>query len=189
MLNAVTLAGIVLSDFTTGGVIPRGITIAGIVLAAMATMQLYSGDFSAGGVIPRALMAVDCGGQNRSPALEWSDPPKDAKSFALIMHDPDAPIPGGFYHWVVYNLPTTASKLAANAKLSADQLGETSLSKPGYYGPCPPPGPAHHYRFTLYALDLARIAANAPMTATQLEARIEGHVLARAVLEGIAARH
>jgi Raf kinase inhibitor-like YbhB/YbcL family protein len=167
----------------------HAVTAAGIVLAAaMGTMQLHSSDFTAGGIIPRGLMAVECGGQNRSPALAWSDAPKGAKSFALIMHDPDAPLPGGFYHWVVYNLPAGTHMLGANAKLDADQLGETSLGKPGYYGPCPPPGPAHHYSFTLYALDVARLAADAPLSATQLEARIEGHVLARATLEGIESR-
>lgn len=160
-----------------------------ILAAATATMKLSSGDFTGGGVIPPASMATDCSGKNRSPALAWSDQPKAAKSFALIVHDPDAPIPGGFYHWIVYNLPATAHDLAANVKLAADQLGKTSLGRPGYYGPCPPPGPAHHYVFMLYALDIARIAADAPLTASQLEARVAGHVLASAALTGTASRH
>lgn len=162
----------------------------GIVLAAATgTMQLQSADFSDRGVIPSRAMAVDCGGRNRSSELTWTAAPKGAKSFALIVHDPDAPIPGGFYHWVVYNLPATTHRLAAAAKLSGGQLGETSAGKPEYYGPCPPPGPAHHYVFTLYALDLAHIAADAPLTAAQLEARIAGHVLAHAVLRGTESHH
>ena len=68
--------------------------------------------------IPLPLMATDCGGQNRSPALAWSAYPTGTKSFALVMHDPDAPMPGGFYHWVVYNIPAGARALAADAKLS-----------------------------------------------------------------------
>ena len=160
-----------------------------LLAAATAMMKLSSGDFPDKGVIASASMATDCGGKNRSPALAWSDEPKPAKSFALIVHDPDAPIPGGFYHWVVYNLPATAHGLAVNVNLSADQLGESSLGKPGYYGPCPPPGPPHHYIFSLYALDVAHVAADAPLTASQLEARIAGHVLARAVLRGTASHH
>lgn len=160
-----------------------------LLAAATAMMKLSSADFAEGGVIPSASMATECGGKDRSPTLAWSDEPKAVKSFALIVHDPDAPMPGGFYHWVVYNLPATTHGLAVNAKLAADQLGDTSLGKPGYYGPCPPPGPAHHYVFTLYALDLAHVAADAPLTASQLDARISGHVLARAVLRGTASRH
>jgi Raf kinase inhibitor-like YbhB/YbcL family protein len=165
----------------------RLVIAAPIVLAAAAgTMQLQSHDFQAGGIIPVISMANDCGGQNRSPQLQWSDPPTATKSFALVVHDPDAPIPGGFYHWIVYNIAPTSRHLPANAKLAADQLGVTSLGRPGYYGPCPPPGPPHHYVFTLYALDLAHISADAPLTVAQFETRVAGHVLARTVLTGIA---
>jgi Raf kinase inhibitor-like YbhB/YbcL family protein len=161
--------------------------VASIVLAAaMPAMQLASDDFRPGGVIALSSMATDCGGRNRSPQLAWSNAPKTTKSFALVVHDPDAPIPGGFYHWVVYNLPATTRMLAGDAKLAPNQIGETSLGKPGYYGPCPPPGPAHHYLFTLYALDIAHISADAPLAAAQVESRIAGHVLARGTLEGIA---
>ncbi|MBV9717770.1 MAG: YbhB/YbcL family Raf kinase inhibitor-like protein [Candidatus Eremiobacteraeota bacterium] len=165
------------------------VALLGVLLAALnGTMQLRSADFSAGGVIPTRSMAVDCGGENRSPALSWSDAPKGTRSFALIVHDPDAPIAGGFYHWVLYNLPASSTALPAQAKLDAAQLGQTSRGQPGYYGPCPPPGPPHHYNFTLYALDVAHISAQTP-TASQLEARFSGHVLARSVLTGIESNH
>jgi Raf kinase inhibitor-like YbhB/YbcL family protein len=163
-------------------------TIAGVVLvAALAAMGLSSSDFSSGSAIPKALMATDCNGQNRSPALAWGNAPSGVRSFALVMHDADAPLAGGFYHWVVYNLPAGSRALPANAKLAANQLGATSLAKTAYYGPCPPPGPAHHYTLTLYALDLARIQTDAPLSGAQLERRIDGHVLARAVLRATAA--
>jgi len=168
----------------------RGLlAMAAIVLAgAAAAMQLQSSDFSDGGTIPKWAMARDCGGANRSPALAWSAAGKGVKSYALIVQDPDAPIPGGFYHWVVYNLPAASHGLGAGARLAADQLGETSAGTAGYYGPCPPPGPVHHYIFTLYALDVEHIAADAPLSAAQLNARIAGHVLTRAVLRGIKSR-
>jgi Raf kinase inhibitor-like YbhB/YbcL family protein len=168
----------------------RAVIAAGVLLAAATgTMQLQSSDFSGGGLIPSRAMAADCGGQNRSPELSWSGAPKGTNSFALIVHDSDAPIPGGFYHWVVYNLRVPISQLPAGAKLAAGQLGETSLGKPGYYGPCPPAGPAHHYTFTLYALDIAHVASESAPTAPQLEHLIAGHVLAHAVLNGTASHH
>jgi Raf kinase inhibitor-like YbhB/YbcL family protein len=159
-----------------------------LVLAAASVMQLSSSDFAAGGVIPTSLMATECGGRNQSPAVAWTNAPKGARSFALVLHDADAPVAGGFYHWVVYNLPAGTHQLAANARLSPNQLGATTLAKAEYWGPCPPPGPVHHYTLTLYALDLAHIATNAPLSGAQLEQRINGHVLARAVLEGTASR-
>jgi len=149
-------------------------------------MQLRSGDF-AGARLPRQLMAGECGGDNRSPELEWSDTPRGAKSFALVMHDPDAPIQGGFYHWVVYNLPPGTLHLSRAVSLSSSELGVTSAGKPGYYGPCPPPGPAHHYVVTLYALDLAQISGG-PLDGAQLQRKIAGHVLSRATLQGTASR-
>lgn len=165
----------------------RAVTAASVVLAAAGTMQLRSNDFTAGGVIPRSFMAAECGGKNRSPQLSWSGTPPAVKSFALIVHDPDAPIPGGFYHWIVYNLPAPTRSLAPAEKLAADQVGETSTGRAEYDGPCPPPGPEHHYVFTLYALDLAHIAPSAPLTASQLRDRIAGHVVARALLTATAA--
>lgn len=167
----------------------RALTIAGVLLAAApGLMQLRSGDFAAGGRLARPLMASECGGYGRSPELEWSGVPRGTKSFALIMHDPDAPIPGGFYHWVVYDLPAEMRRLPGSVKLPASELGVTSAGKPGYYGPCPPTGPAHHYNFTLYALDVAQIAGHSPLDGPQLRRTIGGHVLGRATLQGTASR-
>jgi Raf kinase inhibitor-like YbhB/YbcL family protein len=165
----------------------RGVMIASFVLA-LAAMQLESGDFRAGGTIPLASMATDCGGSNQTPALAWSGAPAATKSFALVVRDPDAPLAGGFYHWLVYNIPAATHKLAHNAVPASAQVGVVSTGKAVYYGPCPPPGPSHHYLFELYALDVARFAADSPLNATQLQRRIEGHVLAKATLTGLASR-
>ena len=159
---------------------------AGFVMALAGRMQLTSIDFPAGGIIPNSSVAIECGGDNHTPRLTWTGVPAGVKSFALVLHDPDAPLPGGFYHWIVYNLPATARSLKSNPGLPASQLGETSVGKPGYFGPCPPPNSTHHYVFTLYALDIAHIAASPPLTATQLKQRIAGHILAHAELTGTA---
>jgi Raf kinase inhibitor-like YbhB/YbcL family protein len=160
------------------------LAVAGLVVALAGRMQLTSIDFPTGGIIPNSLVAMECGGDNHTPRLTWTGVPAGVKSFALVLHDPDAPLRGGFYHWIVYNLPATARSLKSNPGLPASQLGETSVGKPGYFGPCPPPNSTHHYVFTLYALDIAHLAASPPLTATQLEQRIAGHILARAELTG-----
>jgi Raf kinase inhibitor-like YbhB/YbcL family protein len=161
--------------------------IAGFVLAlATAALQLHSGDFVAGGVIPSALMSKDCAGQNQSPSLIWTGAPDATKSFALIMHDPDAPMTGGFYHWVLYNIPAGTNKIDGNAALPKTEVGSISTGKAAYYGPCPPKGPAHHYIFTLYALDIDDVGATSPLDAASLEKHIKGHVLAMATLEATA---
>src|SRR5690349_5071553 len=70
------------------------------------TMQLTSSAFQPGGNIPKQFT---CEGNDTSPQLAWSGVPSGAKTLALIVHDPDAPRAGGFYHWVAYNISTTAS--------------------------------------------------------------------------------
>lgn len=150
------------------------------------SLHVESGDVVAGRAIPKVFMARQCGGDNRSPSLAWTGAPPGTASFAIVMHDADAPIPGGFYHWVLYNLPSGTHRLDSNVALAEDQLGETSAARAEYHGPCPPPGPAHHYTITVYALDLRRIAAASPLTGAQLERRIDGHVIARGVLEATA---
>ena len=159
-----------------------------LIAAAAASLQLHSPDIGGGARVPSALMAERCGGQGRSPALSWSAAPAGTRSFAIIVHDADAPVPGGFYHWVVYNLPAQTGSLAAGVTLAADQAGLTTRGTPGFAGFCPPPGPAHHYVVTLYALDLEHLASDPPLAGPQVEARVAGHVLARATLEGTAAR-
>ena len=168
----------------------RAVTLAAaaLLLAVTPAMQIRSSSFSAGGRIGLPFMARECAGQNRSPALSWSAPPAGTRSLALIMHDPDAPMAGGFYHWVVYDLPPATRTLALNARLQSEQLGLTSAGRAGYHGPCPPPGPAHHYNFTIYAVDVASIARGALLTGPQLERLLAGHTLARGSLQGIASR-
>lgn len=157
------------------------------MLAATAgLMQVTSSDFTAGGTIPRVFMATRCGGENRSPALAWTGAPAGTKSFALIMHDPDAPLAGGFYHWVAYNLPASTHELTQNAKLAPNQLGLTTAQQAEYHGPCPPHGPPHHYIITIYALDVESIDAPKPLDGPDVESRIAGHILARATLMGLA---
>jgi Raf kinase inhibitor-like YbhB/YbcL family protein len=136
--------------------------------AAAAPFALTSADFKNGGAIGQknAGNIMGCTGEGKSPALEWKNPPAGTKSFALMVHDPDAPTGGsGFWHWIVYNIPADATALpedAGNASgvnmLKGAVQGNTDMGKPGYVGPCPPPGsPKHHYNFVLYPLKVDKL--------------------------------
>ena len=142
-------------------------------LSLLFAFQLLSTTFQPNATVPTSMVAKDCGGQNISPQLHWNGVPKGTKSFALVVHDPDAPRPGGFYHWVVQSIPSSISSLDA---------GTTKFA--GYSGPCPPPGKVHHYNFTLYALDRA-IDGDQTTDATQFLAQLKGHVLGQATLTGL----
>jgi len=150
---------------------------------------LTSTAFRDGAAIP---VKHTCDGVDASPPLAWSDAPAGTRSFALIADDPDAPA-GSWVHWVVYNLPAAVAELPENvAKVEALDLGgarqgRNDFRRPGYGGPCPPPGPAHRYFFTLYALD-APLTLKAGAQRKDVETAMEGHVLGSAQLMGTYAR-
>lgn len=101
-----------------------------------------------------------CEGENASPHLAWSNPPEGTKSFALMVHDRDAPTGSGWWHWQVVNIPSSVSELSANAgsidnaKLPTGSVQvENDYGYKGFGGACPPEGHGvHHYSFTLHAL-------------------------------------
>jgi Raf kinase inhibitor-like YbhB/YbcL family protein len=147
-------------------------------------VQLKSSAFEGGADIPSRFT---CDGANISPALHWSAPPKDTRSFALVMDDPDAP-GRTWVHWLIYDLPPGARELPEwvppDARLaSGAQQGRNDFRRPGYGGPCPPPGPAHRYFFKLYALDTTLDLGDGAKRA-QLERAMRGHILAEAELMG-----
>jgi len=148
------------------------------------TLSISSPGFQEGERIPAK---YTCQGQDISPQLDWSGVPKEAKSLALIMDDPDAP--GGiFTHWVIFNIPPDSLKLP-EAVPTEPQLpgsarqGSNDGGGIGYSGPCPPPGRPHRYRFTLYALD-KQLDLKAGASKKQLIKAMEGHILNQARLTG-----
>ena len=123
-------------------------------------------------------------GENVSPPLEWSGLPSGTKQLALICHDPDAPLPRGFTHWVIYGIPPTVSQLAV-AGGSEFIEGINSSDQPGYTGPIPPVGHGvHHYYFWLYALDKELDLEPGIMREQLLEA-ISNYVIEQARLIGV----
>jgi hypothetical protein len=150
-------------------------------------LQVTSPTLVAGAAIPRQHTAD---GENVSPALRWSGAPPITKSFAVICDDPDVPIPGGFVHWVVYNIPASATGLPEGlpidpatplpAAIAGTIQGLSGFKRPIYRGPAPPPGKPHHYHFTVYALDIAGLPPG--LTKAQLAEAMQGHVVARGEL-------
>ena len=117
-------------------------------------------------------------GEDVSPALEWSGVPDGTRSFAVVVHDPDAPLVDGFTHWVAYNIPGDATGLPEGGE--GVTHGENSFGDQGYNGPAPPPGHGrHHYYFWLYALD-ADLGLEPGLDRQELLSRIEDHVIEQA---------
>lgn len=148
------------------------------------TMKLTSSAFVDGQPIPRK---YTCDGVDVSPPLAWNLAPAGTRSFALICDDPDAPV-GTWVHWVIYGLPATATglpEMVAPVEVLPDgaRQGLNDFRKIGYGGPCPPPGPPHHYHFKLYALD-EDVPLPPRATKRDLLRAMEGHVLAETQLVG-----
>lgn len=162
--------------------------------AAKPAFRLSSPDFRANGTLSmeQVFNGFGCSGKNISPELRWSGAPAGTKSFALLVHDPDAPTGGaGWWHWLVLNIPAAATGLARDAG-RADGTGlpagamhvETDFGGPGWGGPCPPAGDKpHRYNFTLYALNTERIDPSA--TGASLAGfMVNAHAIGRATLTG-----
>ena len=154
---------------------------------ALSDMKLSSSAFANGGAIPKKHTGE---AEDVSPALSWSGAPKGTKSFALICHDPDAPLvkPGtyGFVHWVLYGIPGTAAELPEAA--DGYVQGVNDFGRAGYGGPMPPPGHGtHHYFFWLLALD-AEPDLPAGLTMWQLLERLEPSIIGMNRLVGTYSR-
>jgi len=115
----------------------------------VADLQIESPAFKGHGPIPERHTGD---GEDVSPALEWTGVPDGTKAFAIVAHDPDAPLVDGFTHWVAYGIPGDADGVSEGT--GEVVAGTNSLGNAGYNGPAPPPGHGvHHYYFWVYALD------------------------------------
>jgi hypothetical protein len=136
------------------------------------------------------------GGQDLSPQLSWAGAPAGTRSFVVTVYDPDAPAPGGFWHWLVVDLPASTSSLPTGAG-SADgkrlppgawQLANGAQRRQ-FLGAAPPPGTGRHrYFIVVQALDVASLGLPKDATAAVLTSRLKGHVLGRAMLVPFAER-
>ncbi|MFN7221424.1 MAG: YbhB/YbcL family Raf kinase inhibitor-like protein [Burkholderiales bacterium] len=131
-----------------------------------------------------------CEGKNVSPALEWKGAPKDTKSFAVTVYDPDAPTGSGWWHWVMFNIPADVSKLEADAgnpgagKAPKGAVqSRTDFGAPGFGGACPPEGSKkkpHRYIFTVYALKVDKLDLDANASGALVGYMINANKLGKA---------
>ncbi len=148
-------------------------------------MKVISAAFKEGELIPRQ---YTCEGKDVPPPISWQDFPQEAKSFVLIMDDPDAPA-GTFTHWVVYDIPSSVSRLEENFPKVKEHMGikqgMNDFGRVGYGGPCPPRGHGYHrYFFKVYALSVASLNLPAGASRRDVEKAMAGKVLAQAQLMG-----
>ncbi len=175
-----------------------GIALAFSVPAMADGFTLASGEIAEGGTIAgeQTFDGFGCAGANISPSLSWKGAPAATKSFALTMYDPDAPTGSGFWHWLVVNIPPTATTLLKGAgKPGVNLLPEgalqtrTDFGAPGYGGPCPPKGDKpHRYQFTLFALDVDKLPVNADASGAVVGFNLHFHTLAKATFTGLYGR-
>ncbi len=167
-----------------------------LALAGISTLTFASGftlsspEIKANGTIPRSFEfnGFGCSGENKSPALKWSGAPKDSKSFAVTVYDPDAPTGSGWWHWMVYNIPANVTELAAGAGAvnstilpAGAQQNRIDYGMAGWGGTCPPQGDKpHHYIFTVYALKTGKLEVPADATAALTGYMIHANALAKA---------
>ncbi len=161
-------------------------------------LVLTSDTFSDGQMLAEAQVLSEafgfgCAGGNLSPQLAWSGAPAGTKSFAVTCFDPDAPTGCGFWHWLVVNIPATVTTLPLGAGdpeaglLPAGALQtRTDFGRPGYGGPCPPPGRnVHRYIFTVHAVGVDTLPVTEDTSGAIVSFQLWANGLEKASLVGV----
>ncbi len=161
---------------------------------AVPLFTVSSDDVADGRPLSREQWGAGGGGDDISPQLSWSGFPAETKSFAVTIHDPDAPTGSGFWHWAVYNIPASVTELPTNAGAEggaglpggASMLSNEMRSK-SFTGAGPPPGTGtHHYNIVVHALDVEHLDLDPESTPAVLGFNAHFHSLARAVITPLA---
>jgi Raf kinase inhibitor-like YbhB/YbcL family protein len=145
----------------------------------LGSLHLTSPSFADGDRLP---VQHSSDGSGVSPELAWSTAPEATQSFALVCHDPDAPLIRGFVHWVAWNIPPDWRGIPEGGG-DGFLEGINGYGSKGWAPAAPPAGHGiHRYYFHLYAVD--RTMPDADWTAEELLAQIDAHVLEQARLVG-----
>lgn len=157
--------------------------------------SLTSTDISPGEMMlkQQEFAGFGCTGHNQSPQLAWKNAPEGTKSFALTVHDPDAPTGSGWWHWQIINIPADVRELKADAgntdKLLAPVGSQQLLndySQTGFGGACPPEGHGpHRYQFTLYGLKTDKLTLPQPYSSALVGYMIKANALGSVTLEAL----
>jgi Raf kinase inhibitor-like YbhB/YbcL family protein len=164
-------------------------------LRAAGPFDITSTSFKDGGVMALKYSgarkeSANCLGTNVSPQLSWTNLPEGTRSLALLLQDPEGRLGLGVIHWVAYNIAPSVKGFAEGEVSNSGSAKYTAgkgwyAGATAYIGPCPPPGAAHHYVFTLIASDLAPGALPAGLTRDDLLARLDGHAKGAVSLVGV----
>lgn len=141
-------------------------------------LRITSPAFQFEGMIP---LKYTCDGEDISPPIDIEGIPKETKSLALIMDDPDAPF-GTWDHWLLWNIDPKTTRIPEENVPNGAVSGKNSFKKLEYGGPCPPYG-THRYFFRVYALD-TRLPLSEGSGKGQLQKAMENHILAEGALMG-----
>lgn len=150
-------------------------------------IHLTSEQFGVGDEIQRSAAHPSVGGDNLSPQLSWSGVPPEAKSVAITCWDGDAPTTVGFTHWLRFDIPPSTTSLPQGSGSRSGEWvdGFTDWGENQYGGMAPPAGdPPHHYRFTVYALDVDSLDLDGHATYPRFRFASGSHVLAVGTLTG-----
>ncbi len=142
------------------------------------------------------LNGFGCTGGNVSPELKWSNVPKDTKSFAVTLYDPDAPTGSGWWHWLIFNIAPTVTSLPAGAGKSDGSAAPqgsiqsvTDFGQPGFGGPCPPSGnKPHRYIFTVFALKVDQLPLKPEASGAMVGYFLNQNAIAKASFIGLYGR-
>ena len=165
----------------------------GFICTGFANAQefsLKSDDFSGQLTDAQVFSGFGCNGKNISPSLKWSNAPKNTKSFAVTVYDPDAPTGSGWWHWVMFDISSGVNELkedAGNLKKNLAPKGSiqsvTDYGKPGFGGACPPQGDKpHRYVFTVYALNVPTLGVDAKSSPAMVGFMLNQHMISKASL-------
>ena len=143
-----------------------------VLLARAASSQTFtvkSNDLGGQATDRQVFNGFGCKGENLSPQLSWTNVPAGTKSFAVTIYDENAPTGSGWWHWLIFDIPSSASELKSGAGNLNGNLAPagaiqsiTDFKMRGYGGPCPPEGSEHHkYTITVYALKTEKLGLDA----------------------------
>ncbi|WP_158585418.1 YbhB/YbcL family Raf kinase inhibitor-like protein [Kitasatospora sp. SolWspMP-SS2h] len=192
---AALAAALAVSCALIGAATPTATADAASGASRLTPFTLTSPDFRDGGKLPKwtefggpGSEGAPCQGKNLAPRLNWRNAPAGTLGYALLVNDPDAPLAGGWHHWVLYDIPGTATRIDGHGTLQytqgANSFDTNGMPVVGWGGPCPPAtGQPHHYVFTLYALSTPTLPS-AGLTYEQVTSAIQPYVLGATSIVG-----
>ncbi len=144
-------------------------------------MKLFSSSITNNQKLLQEQVKGSCGGKNVSPDLNWREIPEGTKSFAIIAQDMDTKTRGGFYHWILVDIPANRTSIAKGENIIGSRLLKNDYGNYGYTGPCPQYG-QHRYSFTVYALDVEKLDVSENDLPKDIESKVAYHTIETAKL-------